>query len=117
MNQSNFILLVIFCVCQVFLRSGNLCPGLFAASGCTIAFNIKDLAKYQNYHVSFDTVVGVKKNSTTLAEKYMAAVLTNFVLVRHGQRLFTYITRVNLFSLLCFVPSNLSHPSTTRISL
>ena len=68
-------------------------------------------------NVSFDTVVGVSKNSTTLAEKHMAAVLTNFVLVRHGKRLFTYITGVNLFSLLCFVPSNLSHPSTTRISL
>jgi hypothetical protein len=57
--------------------------------------------------VSVDAVIGVKLLATTLAGKHMAAVLANFVLARHLQRLESFvtdITYVNNLSLLCFVP-------------
>ena len=81
------------------------------------ALSLVRLATHIN--VYFDTVVGVEFLCTTLAEKQMAALLTNFVLVRHGLRLESLVTDIaglNFLSILCFVPSNLSHPSTTRIS-
>ena len=57
--------------------------------------------------VSVDDVVGPELLATTLADKHMATVLPNFVLVRRWQRLeslVTDITGVNPLSLLCFVP-------------
>ena len=54
-----------------------------------------------------DAVVGVELLATTLAGKHLATVLPNFVLARHFQRLESFITdisKVNPFSLLCFVP-------------
>ena len=57
--------------------------------------------------VSVDTVVGLEFLATTLADKHMATVLPNCVLVRRSQRLeslVTDITGVNPLSLLCFVP-------------
>ena len=51
-----------------------------------------------------DAVVSLELLTTTLSEKYMANVLSNFVLVRRWQRLkilVTYITGVNPPSLLC----------------
>ena len=57
--------------------------------------------------VTVDAVVGLELLATTLADKHMATVLPNFVLVRRWQRLeslVTDITGVNPLSLLCFVP-------------
>ena len=57
--------------------------------------------------VSVDAVVGVELLATTLAGKHNAAVLSNFVLAKHSQRLESFvkdITGVNPLSLLCFVP-------------
>ena len=56
--------------------------------------------------VSVDDVVGLGLLAITLADKYMATVLPNLVLVRRWQRLeslVTDITGVNPLSLLCFV--------------
>ena len=56
--------------------------------------------------VSVDAVVGLEVLATTLADKHMATVLPNCVLVRRSQRfksLVTDITRVNPLSLVCFV--------------
>ena len=56
--------------------------------------------------VTVDAVVGLELLATTLADKHMATVLPNFVLVRRWQRLeilVTDITRMNPLSLLCFV--------------
>ena len=53
--------------------------------------------------VSVDAVVGVELLATTLADKHMATVLPNYVLVRRLQRLeslFTYITGVNPLHML-----------------
>ena len=53
--------------------------------------------------VSVDAVVGLELLATTLADKHMATVLPNCVLVRHSQRLdslVTDITRVNPFSFM-----------------
>ena len=57
--------------------------------------------------MTVDAVVGLELLATTLADKHMATVLPNFVLVRRWQRLeslVTDITGVNPLSLLCFVP-------------
>ena len=57
--------------------------------------------------VSADAVVGVTLLATTLAGKHMATVLQNFVLVRHLQRLESFVTDITgviPLSLLCFVP-------------
>ena len=60
-----------------------------------------------NLLVSVDVdFVGLELLATTLADKHMATVLPNFVLVRRWQRLesiVTDITGVNPLSLLCFV--------------
>ena len=53
--------------------------------------------------VLVDAVVGLDLFATTLAAKHMTTVLSNYVLVRHSQRLeslVTYITGVNLLSLV-----------------
>ena len=60
-----------------------------------------------NLLVSIHVIVGLELLATTLADKHMATVLPNFVLVRRWQRLerlVTDITGVNHLSLLCFVP-------------
>ena len=57
--------------------------------------------------VSVVAVVGLELFAITLADKQMADVLPNYVLVRRSQRLkslVTYITGVNPLSLVCFVP-------------
>ena len=57
--------------------------------------------------VSVDAVVGVELLATTLAGKHNVAVLSNFVLAKHLQRLESFvtdITGVNPPFLLCFVP-------------
>ena len=57
--------------------------------------------------LSVDAVVGLELLATTLADKHMATVLPNYVLVRSSKRLeslVTYITGVNPLSLVCFVP-------------
>ena len=57
--------------------------------------------------VSVDAVVGLELLATTLADKHMATVMPNCVLVRSLQRLENFVTdniRVNPFSLVCFVP-------------
>ena len=57
--------------------------------------------------VSVDAVVGLELLATTLADKHMATVLPNCLLVRRLQRLeslVTDITGVNPVSLVCFVP-------------
>ena len=57
--------------------------------------------------VSADAVVGVALLAATLAGKHIAAVLPNFVLARHLQRLESFvtdITGINPLSLLTFVP-------------
>ena len=57
--------------------------------------------------VSVEAVVGLELLAITLADKHMANVLPNYVLVRCSQRLeslVTYITGVNPPSFLCFVP-------------
>ena len=57
--------------------------------------------------MTVDAFVGLEPLATTLADKQMATVLPNFVLVRRWQRLeslVTDITGVNPLSLLCFVP-------------
>ena len=57
--------------------------------------------------VTVDAFVGLEPLATTLADKQMANVLPNFVLVRRWQRLeslVTDITGVNPLSLMCFVP-------------
>ena len=56
--------------------------------------------------VSVDDVVGLELLAKTLADKHLATVLPNFVLVRRSQRLeilVTDITGVNPLSLMCFV--------------
>ena len=53
--------------------------------------------------VSLYAVVGVELLATTLADKHIATVLSNFVLARHLQRLESFvtdITGVNTLSLL-----------------
>ena len=53
--------------------------------------------------VSVDAFVGLELLATTFADKHMATVLPNYVLVRRLQRLeslFTYITGVNPFHML-----------------
>jgi hypothetical protein len=70
--------------------------------------------------VSVDTVVGVELLATTLAGKYIATVLPNFVLAKHLQRpdsFVTDLTGVNPLSLLCFVPPTLITSSNNMISL
>ena len=60
-----------------------------------------------NLLVSIHVIVGLELLATTLADKHMATVLPNCVLVRRWQRLeslVTDITGVNPLSLLCFVP-------------
>ena len=57
------------------------------------------------FHVSVDAVVQVELLDTTFADKHMATVLPNFVLVRCWQRLeslVTDITVVNPLSQFCF---------------
>ena len=57
--------------------------------------------------VCVDAVVGLELLATTLADKQMANVLPNYVIIRRSQRLeslVTYITGVNPLSLVCFVP-------------
>ena len=57
--------------------------------------------------VSVDAIVRVELVDKTLAGKYMATVLPNFVLARQLQRLESFVTNitgVNPLSLLCFVP-------------
>ena len=54
--------------------------------------------------VTVDAVVGLERLATTLADKHMATVLPNFVLVRRWQRLeslVTDITGVNALSPSC----------------
>ena len=54
-----------------------------------------------------DAIVWVELLATTIAGKYMATVLPNYVLAWHLKRLESFvtdITEVNPFSLLCFVP-------------
>ena len=68
--------------------------------------------------VSVDAFVGPRLFATTLADKHMATVLPNCVLVRHSQglkSLVTYFTLVNPPSIVCFVPPDWSHPATTWI--
>ena len=63
--------------------------------------------KPKKLHVSVDAVVDLELLATTLTDKHMATVVPNYVLVRRSQRLeslVTYITGVNLLSLVCFVP-------------
>ena len=63
--------------------------------------------------MSVNAVVGNELLATTVADKHMASVLPNVVLVRHWQRLeslVTDITEVNPLSLLSLVPP---HPATT----
>ena len=70
------------------------------------ALHVVRLAKHKLL-VTVDAVVGLELLATTLADKHMATVLPNFVLVRRWQRLeslVTDITGVNPLSLLCFVP-------------
>ena len=60
--------------------------------------------KPKKFLVSVDAVVGL---ATTLADKHMAIVLQNYVLVRRLQRLktpVTYMTGVNPLSLVWLVP-------------
>ena len=67
----------------------------------------------QKLLVSINAVVCNELLATTIANKYMATMLPNCVLVRSWQRLeslFTDITGVNPLSLLSFVPQ---HPATT----
>ena len=69
-------------------------------------FHVVRLATHK-LMVSVDAVVGVELLGTAFAGKNMATVLPNFVLARHLQRLESFvtdITKVNPFSLLCFVP-------------
>ena len=57
--------------------------------------------------VSVHAVFGVELFATTLVGKHLATVLPNFVLVRHLQRLESFVTDVtwvNPLYLLCFVP-------------
>ena len=57
--------------------------------------------------VPVDDFVGLALLVTTLADKHVASVLPNCVLVRHSKRLesvVTEITGVNPLSLVCFVP-------------
>ena len=59
--------------------------------------------------MSVDAVVGLELLTTTLADKHMATVLPNYVLVRPLQRLeslVTYITGVKPPFLVCFVPTH-----------
>ena len=70
--------------------------------------------------VSVDAVVGLELLITTLADKHMASVLPNCVLVRHFQRLeslVTDITGVNPLFLVCFNPHTLIQSSNNIISL
>ena len=64
---------------------------------------------------SVDAVVGVELLATTLAGKHLTTVLPNFVVVRHLQRLESFVTDItgmNPLSLLCFVSPQGSHPAT-----
>ena len=57
--------------------------------------------------VSVDAVVGVELPATTLAGKYMATVLPNFVRARQLQRLESFVTDIiGVNPLLCFVPQH-----------
>ena len=58
----------------------------------------------KNFLVSVDAIVP-ELLATTLADKYMATLLPNYVLVRRAQSLESIvrdITWVNPFSLMCF---------------
>ena len=94
-------------------------------------FFVAKLATYK-FLVSVDAVVGLELLATTLADKHMATVLLNFVLVRHWQRLESLVTDktgVNTLSLvlcpptpissknmnvLTNLPASLAGPSTSR---
>ena len=57
--------------------------------------------------VSVDAVVDLEHLAATLADKHMATVLPNYVLVRRSQKLdslVTYIAGVNSLYIVCFVP-------------
>ena len=54
--------------------------------------------------VSVDAVVGLKLHGTPLADKHMATVLPNCVLVRRSQRLESLFTDITGVNPLCFVP-------------
>ena len=59
--------------------------------------------------LSVDAVVGLELLVTTIADKHMATMLPNCVLVRCSQRiesLVTDITGVNPLYLVCFVPQH-----------
>ena len=63
----------------------------------------------KNLLVSVDDVVGLELLAKTLANKHLATVLPNCMLVRRSQRLenlVTDITGVNPLSLMCFVLPN-----------
>ena len=63
----------------------------------------------KNLLVSVDDVVGLELLAKTLANKHLATVLPNCLLVRRSQRLenlVTDITGVNPLSLMCFVLPN-----------
>ena len=49
---------------------------------------------------SVDAVVGLELVATTIADKHMATVLPNYVLIRRLQSLFTHITGVNPLHML-----------------
>ena len=66
---------------------------------------LPDVARFATHKLllSVDAVVGLEFLATTLADKHMATVLPNCVLVRRSQRLeslFTYITGVKPLSLV-----------------
>ena len=68
---------------------------------------MKRLATYK-FLVSVDDVVGLELLATTLADKHMATVLSNFVLLRRWKRLeslVTYNTGVNSLTLVLCPPT------------
>ena len=74
--------------------------------------------KPTSFFASVDAVYGLEHLATTLAYKYMATVLPNYLLVRRLQRLeslFMYITGENPLSRLCILSPTLhwSYPATT----
>ena len=86
----------------VLFLSSPLAPhGKVAKALPVVRFSTKKLL------VSDDAVVVLELLATILADKRMATVLPNFVLVRHSQRLeilFISITGVNALSCVCFGP-------------
>ena len=69
--------------------------------------------------VSVDAAVGVELLATTIAGKYMATVLSNYVLAWHLQRLESFVTDITevnpFFLVLC--PPSLIPSSNNMISL